>query len=92
MTNTPDRALGDPAVHLAALGGDTGKQVNSFVFGNAPVGAVTIEVSPENVTAPIENGLFVVGLKAKDLQPRDLHWKFLRPDGSVVLAGDNILE
>lgn len=92
MTSNPDRALGDAAVHLAALGGATGVQINSFVFGSAPAGAVTIEVSPEDVTAPIENGLFVVGLKTKDLKPQDLHWKFLQPDGTVVLAGDNIKE
>jgi hypothetical protein len=91
ITTTPDRP-GDLTVHLAALGGSTQARLNSFVYGNAPAGAATVEVTPETVVGQVQNGLFVVGLQQKDLNPLLLHWKFLRLDGTVVLSGSGIKE
>ena len=89
VTRVPDRP-GAITVHLAALDGQTGRDASSFVYGRAPVGAASVEVSPEAVTAGVENGLFIVGLRTKDLLPTQFAWRFLAPDRSVVLAGEGI--
>lgn len=83
---------GPPNVYLLSSGGETGAVYNSWVYGLAPAGAATFEVAgaTDALGGQVVDGAFVVALKAKDVQPVDLHWTFRAADGSVVATGSNI--
>ena len=81
---------GTTAVHLLALGGQTGVSANSFVFGNAPTGAVTVEVGPGKATGTVRDGLFLVALPQRDMSPSNLSWRFMISTGIVVESGTGI--
>jgi hypothetical protein len=91
ITVVDDRA-GDTTIHIATLGGQTGRQINSFVFGNAPAGASRVDVTNEGASTGVSDGVFVLGLRERDLNPANLHWAFLAPDGTVILQGDGLRE
>jgi hypothetical protein len=81
-----------PHVYLLSFGGETGSLYNSYVYGLAPSSAATFEVAgaTDAIGGQVVNGAFVVALKAKDVQPGDLHWTFRAVDGSILLTGANI--
>jgi hypothetical protein len=88
-TSATDRP-GKTAVHLLTRGGDTGTTTNTFVFGNAPIGATSIEVQPGGAVGVVQGGLFLVGLAQKDQVPSNLTWRFLNSAGAVIETGTGI--
>lgn len=81
-----------PTVHLVAYGGSTGRHDNSFVFGDAPVGAARVEIEPGAGRGVVAGGLYVVALPPRDLRPDQLVWRFLGAPGNVIASGTGIVE
>ena len=81
---------GHTSVHMVTYSGETGRNTNTFAFGYAPKGAVSVEVGPQSVATALENGVFVAVLSAKDLPLPDLSWKFLDASGKVIEQGTGL--
>ena len=81
-----------PHVYLMSMGGETGATYNSWVFGIAPDGAATVELAGavDAISAPMVDGVFLIGLKAKDIGPGALSWTFRSADGAVLAKGAGI--
>ncbi|HJP88005.1 MAG TPA: hypothetical protein VJ850_03100 [Candidatus Limnocylindrales bacterium] len=81
-----------PHVYLMSMGGETGATYNSWIFGIAPEGATTVELAGavDAISAPMVDGVFLIGLKAKDIGPGALNWTFRSPGGAVVARGNGI--
>lgn len=77
-----------PSVHLYSQGGDTGRQLNSFVFGEAPDGATAVMVNGTRTI--VTDSLFVVGLAARELRPDAFVWSFLGASDQVIAQGSGI--
>jgi hypothetical protein len=77
-----------PTVHLLSMGGETGRQTNSFVFGDAPVGATAVVVN--GIRAAVSGELYVVALSTRELLPDAVVWSFLGPDEAVLVRGSGI--
>jgi hypothetical protein len=88
-TRTAD-AGGHVTVHLLTHGGETGSEINSFVFGSAPPGAVSVTVGPGEVLGAVTSGTYVVGLRPKDILPDGITWRFQDGAGAVVASGIGI--
>ena len=86
VTSTPTGSA--PTVHLYAQGGETGRQWNTFVFGEAPVGAMAIQVNGSR--AAVRDGLYVVGLAVRELPPDALVWSFLGVGDGVIAQGSGL--
>lgn len=89
VTSAPQEA-GVTTVHLYSLGGQTGRAINSYVFGEAPAAATRVVLLPGNAVGQIRNRLYVVGLPGKDLNPDDLEWRFLDGGDDVIEQGSGI--
>ena len=90
-TGAKDESSGAPTVHLVAFGGETGRVYNSFVFGLAPSGASEVEFAGmDQLGGAVVNGLYVVAIKAKDINPIQLNWTFRDRAGAIVKQGSNI--
>lgn len=85
---------GIASVHLSAYGGQTADKYNSFVFGIAPpdAGSFVLSQPGQAVGGDVSQGAYVVAVTQTDVTPDELHWKFLRPDGSVLEEGTGITE
>lgn len=81
---------GRVTVYLFGYGGETGRVTNSFVFGNAPQGAVRVRVSPGDEEQWVVDAIYLVPLPMKDLGPADIRWTFLDANGGVLLVGTGI--
>jgi hypothetical protein len=80
-----------PTVHLFSLGGQTGRTYNSFVFGLAPPGAVTVHLAGlDGIGGTVDGGLYVIALRDKDILPKNVVWSFQAPSGAVIAEGSNI--
>ena len=77
-----------PTVHLYTQGGATGRQTNTFVFGDAPAGATAVIVNGSR--ASVTSRLYVVGLSVRELTPNALSWAFLGPGDNVIEQGSGI--
>jgi hypothetical protein len=87
------RPEGDPPnIYLVTFDGDTGQIYNSFVFGLAPPGATTFELTgqPGSIGGSVTQGVFVIAVKAKGLLPQQLLWTFRNPAGDIVARGTGI--
>jgi hypothetical protein len=89
VTHVPDQP-GQTTIHLYTYGGDSGRTTNSFVFGDAPPGAAMFRVSLEGAQERVTSGVFLVALRLKDLTPSELHWTFLKADGTTLSSGSGI--
>ncbi len=75
-----------PTVHLLTAGGMTEAAYNSFVYGEAPAGAATVELAGfETLGGQVVDGLYVLAIRDKDMNPALLRWTF-RTAADVVLA------
>jgi hypothetical protein len=86
VTSTPSASA--PTVHLYSQGGATGRQLNTFVFGEAPDGATAVMVNGTRTV--VTAGLYVVGLAAKELRPDAIVWSFLGASDQVIARGSGI--
>ena len=84
----PDRTA--PTVDLWSTGGDSGRVYNSFVYGLAPVGAVRVELAGlAPIGGTVEDGLYILALRDKDILPTKLQWRFVSSAGAVLAEGSN---
>ena len=81
---------GQTTIYLFTYGGETARMTNSFVFGNAPTGAAMIRISPEAAEGRVADGIYLVAVPSKALTPSELHWDFLRADGTAISSGSGI--
>jgi hypothetical protein len=77
-----------PTVHLYSQGGATGRQINTFVFGDAPAGAMEVVVNGSR--AAVTDGLYVVGLAIRELRPDAVVWSFLGGGDEIIVQGSGI--
>lgn len=86
-------SAGVASVRLMSYGGETGEVYNTFVYGMAPAGAASVSLSwpVDALGGHVWDGAWLIVLKDKDVLPEQLHWQFKAADGSVVAAGDGIL-
>ncbi|HWP64126.1 MAG TPA: hypothetical protein VNO86_11715 [Candidatus Binatia bacterium] len=75
---------GQDSLHLVSFGGQRDLTWNSYVFGTAAPGTTAVLVTGLEgaVGGEVVNGVWVIALPQKDLAPGDIHWTFLRADGS----------
>jgi len=80
-----------PTVHLFSTGGQSGRTYNSFVFGLAPPGAVSVHLAGlDGIGGTVDGGLYVIALREKDLLPQNIAWNFQAQSGAVIAEGSNI--
>jgi hypothetical protein len=77
-----------PTVHLYSQGGATGRQTNTFVFGDAPDGSAAVVVNGSR--AAVRDGLYLVGLSGRDVLPDAVLWSFLGTGDKVIAQGSGI--
>lgn len=79
---------GETTLTLLTVGGETEPRTyNTWVFGNAPPGAVKFETTFGGVGGEVVDGVFVLALPYKDLPVTALTWSFLNAAGEVVVSG-----
>ena len=86
VTSTPSASA--PTVHLYTEGGDTGRHLNTFVFGDAPAGATAVIVNGTRTN--VTDGLYVVGLAVSELLPDAVVWSFHGASDQVIAQGSGI--
>ncbi len=87
QTSSADRK-GEAALTLLTVGGETQPRTfNTWVFGNAPPGAVKFVTTLGGVGGEVVDGVFVLALPYKDLPVTALRWSFLNAAGEVVVSG-----
>lgn len=91
-TGAQRETVDPPTVHLLAFDGDTGLAYNSFVFGLAPRGATQVKLVGMDGLGAVENGVYVVAIKTKDVLPTQLNWVFSDAAGMVIAQGWNITQ
>lgn len=78
-------------VLLLSYGGEPRHEWNTFVYGTAEPGTARVELDGvEGLGGEVVAGAWLIVLRETDVTPEQLHWRFLRPDGSVRRAGDGI--
>lgn len=82
---------GDAGLYLMTMGGETGEEWNSFVYGIAPpdVSRVSLE-GLEGQGGQVAAGAWVIALHLKDVKPDDLRWRFIDAAGAILLSGEGI--
>lgn len=72
------------SLHLVSFGGQRDLTWNSYAFGTATEGttAVLLAGLEGAIGGQVANGVWVIALPQKDLSPGDIHWTFLRADGT----------
>ena len=89
VTSDRDRP-GQPTISLFTYGGEPARMTTPSVFGNAPTGAAMIRISPEAAEGRVADGIYLVAVPSKALTPSELHWDFLRADGTAISSGSGI--
>ncbi len=78
-------------VLLLSYGGQTRLEWNTFVYGTAEPGTARVELAGfEGLGGQVVDGAWLIVLRETDVTPDQLHWRFLRPDGSVRRAGSGL--
>ncbi|MBA3877868.1 MAG: hypothetical protein C0498_13265 [Anaerolinea sp.] len=88
QTSMADRE-GETWLGLLTAGGELPPRTYyTWVYGNAPPGAVKFETTlPGGVGGQVVDGVFVLALPQKDLPVTALFWRFLNAAGEVVVSG-----
>ena len=77
--------------HLVTMGGETGEEWNSFLFGTAPEVASRVVVSGHTATGGhVADGSWVLAFRDRDLLPGQLTWSVLDAIGGVIASGTGI--
>jgi hypothetical protein len=78
-------------VLLVSYGGETSAEWNTFVYGTAEPGTARVELEGfEGLGGQVVDGAWLIVLREKDVTPEQLHWRFLRPDGTARREGTGI--
>lgn len=79
------------SAHLVSMGGDTGDEWNSYLYGTAPASASRVVVA-ESVTAggQVTDSAWVLAFREKDLHPDQLSWSVLDATGAILHSGSGI--
>lgn len=77
------------SLRLMSMGGETGLDWNSFVYGTAPAAVSAVQLDGfDGEGGHVSDGVWVIALREKDISPNDLHWKFVDATGLTVESGD----
>lgn len=76
---------GQDSLHLVSFGGQVDFTWNSFVYGTAEQGTTAVSVAGLEgaVGGRVMNGVWVIALRQKDLEPGNIQWTFHRADGTA---------
>lgn len=78
-------------VLLLSYSGEPRHAWNTFVYGTAEPGTARVELEGfEGLGGEVVAGAWLIVLRETDVSPEQLHWRFVRADGSVRRAGDGI--
>jgi len=81
----------EASVHLFTLGGESGEEWNSYVFGTAPAEVSQVELDGfTGAGGQVVDGVWVLALREKDLTPDQVEWRFLDALGRVVTSGSGV--
>ncbi|MGI8998396.1 MAG: hypothetical protein ACR2GO_01640 [Candidatus Limnocylindria bacterium] len=81
-------ADGEMTTHLVTMGGETGQEWNSFLFGSAPNGASRVVMDTFGATGgQVVGGAWVLAIRSRDVAPHQLTWRVLDPIGGVITSG-----
>lgn len=79
------------SAHLMTMGGQTGEEWNSFLYGTAPVTASRVTVSgPMAAVGRVSDGAWILALRQKDVRPSLLSWSVTDANGFVVASGTGV--
>lgn len=82
---------GEMSTHLVTMGGETGEEWNSFLFGRAPEGASRVVIDGLiGSGGQVANGTWVLAFRHRDLVPSQLTWMVLDAIGGVIASGTGI--
>ena len=82
---------GTPAAHLFTMGGETGEEWNSFLYGTAPSSASRVTVAGLHaVGGRVVGGAWVLAFRQEDLRPDLVSWSVIDGHGVVVASGTGI--
>lgn len=88
---TSQIADAEASLDLLSLGGDTGDEWNTWIYGAAPEEASRVEVTGfDGEGGRVIDGAWVLVLRQRDLTPADIEWRFLDPLGTVLESGTGI--
>ena len=77
--------------HLISMGGDTGDEWNSYLYGTASESASHVVVEGfETAGGQVTDGAWVLAFRQKDLRPDQLAWSILDATGAPVESGTGI--
>lgn len=83
---------GEELVQLMSMGGETGEEWNSFVYGRAGPSVSRVELEGRTgAGGHVTDGTWVIALRDKDVTPDELAWRFVAPDGAVIRSGIGLL-
>jgi hypothetical protein len=78
-------------VDLVSYGGETGEEWNTFVYGTAEPGTARVELEGfDGLGGQVVDGAWLIVLREKDVTPEQLHWRFVRADGTVRRDGTGL--
>jgi hypothetical protein len=78
-------------VDLVSYGGETGEEWNTFVYGTAEPGTARVELEGfDGLGGQVVDGAWLIVLRERDVAPEQLHWRFVRPDGTVRRDGTGL--
>lgn len=82
---------GEVTARLVTMGGTTGQEWNSFLFGTAPPASSRVVVDGLAATGgQVADGAWVVAFRERDLAPQRLTWRVLDAIGDVTASGTGI--
>lgn len=78
-------------VLLLTCGGEIAEECHTFVYGTAEPGTARVElVGVEGLGGQVVEGAWLIVLRAADVTPDQLHWRFLGADGTVRREGEGL--
>lgn len=84
-------AGGETTAHLITMGGQTGEEWNSFLYGTAPVTASRVTVAGLHAAGGrVSDGAWVLALRQKDAHPTLLSWSVTDANGVVIGSGTGV--
>lgn len=84
-------AGGAITAHLITMGGQTGEEWNSFLYGTAPVTASRVTVAGLHAAGGrVNDGAWVLALRQRDAHPGVLSWSVTDADGVVIGSGTGV--
>ena len=82
---------GEVSAHLLSMGGETGDEWNTFLYGTAPESASRVVVDGFEATGGrVTDGAWVLAFRQKDLRPEQLAWAILDATGAIIDSGTGI--